>query len=332
MDSIKPTFIESVQQHNGSWTPPVLPALNDPGWKTAWDQSTEAERTNLGNAWIWIYQNQLKALSDEKTSTTWLQNWEWIARIVPYTGDTFLKLSDLCRTTDTHDTIIYLQNIAGSAWSQVRDIWFAETDDLRIAALQEFMEAGHENSVRDAYGPLLAELAWDVARLPGASAKHHLYAGKLSIHGGYMYTADENASPSAQVWSKLRRHARANQRAVLSIEAKTKIKEMLENEPLCVALPLFCVLMERNSKGKNVYYTERGVVLPKDNLLAFGCEGEAYPYAVLRAWFPKQTKLFDVAETLGLTIEEACKKIMEANTESLIVNMPNDIGGFEITG
>lgn len=305
----------------------LLPKLMDPGWQTAFTLADTEQRTKLAHAWLWSY--IVKAAYDELDffgkATDWCieRNAAWLQTIEPYV-QVFSDDRDR-HMIRTSASLLYRGGMPHSAWK--RKLWFG-TDAERQATLLEIYN-DDRLIIEVPQGKTMHNRIWEIASLPTSTFEHKMAGATIGVLTGYDSSMSTPAlNEEYAKWMQLGRFAYAGAPRFANEEKNMcELVAFIRAQPLELALPIFAQLIEKTKssyeKGSGFTYSVPGLGKQELNM--------DNQYDVCTHWFPTLSEKWDVARTLGLSLDEATKYALSVPVQQLErVNLPNDMESFEL--
>lgn len=337
------------QLETSDWEPPSYPELDNDEWETRFENGSAKVKSNIANSWMWLLNKSLAGGGLKEAKNAKLRDMielhsRWIRSIHPYINKSFFEVSFfdgsveslLKRFTQSPGSL------AGShgKWSgddiehpsmilfakYVTDLWYGEKDErlAAIASIRDLMDElipNHRWIPR--LGNLVQNLAWDVVHEYKAPSTYRAHAARLSIYSGL----SQHNVPNHESLENIAWHALAKER--LSTKHPTEVEgyDILStirygcSDVATANLP-YLVKMVRFERDGDPYFAKRSPLLcaiskPPEKITDFD---------IMRLWVPEKTAIWDTAESLDLSLEEASESTqVKDKLTQVSPQLPQDI-------
>lgn len=334
------TYFDQLSLISGHWQPPPDPA--SPIWEQAFDGALPEHRTKIADSWLWLINNEL-AKQDYRTSLfSWITNYESAYRKLGsfVTPELFAE----ARLKGGFDELVDTR--FQSIWAGVTDerrnefakylkgCWFDPKAD-KVANFESiismFTNATKEELIKFKTAlPLLCKISWGEAENAPEDTKDARLeiAIKISCLCAFNATGGETLPPvpdrnkTGMNWFKFTNGIQSNAGYHSRAEQRPEVLETVRNTPPRVALNILSDMLHyvvaQKEDGQTVLITST-FFNPTDKV-------SDDVYGALRTWLPSYTKQWDIAESLGVTYQEAVAMARASEPEvETKAQLPHDI-------
>lgn len=329
------SFIAHLKQESTRWSP-----YNDdwlsPDWFAGWDNATELEKVNLAHGWLWTLNNYLDnqpVTNDDVLRNAWSTLVPRMRSMQPYIRPDFITRQNLGERHEWFTLLLFTSRVNQHTDLSVgHQLWFGDETACR-EALITWASLPDKRDLLFQTGNLTSVLAWQLANAEDAPARLAGYAAAASYFTGKDgLLPPDDACPAQLLWQHIGLHDK--QKNVLLVETQEAYRDALRDsneDALLVALSLILPDALKLYDEKLIFCTDTYFA----SIATAGSTIEASTFDLLRMFIPGKTSMWNMAEELGLTYQDACAMALQGGQPGAAASLPellaSDIGERGLT-
>lgn len=314
---------------------PLPPEPSDPSWEDAFDSGNEQQRRNIATHWLWMLNNRIPN-PDEESVVAWLAPY---ARMYAKVG-LYVKTDDFTDRVfkGTIEDVIKLEasklswiSESASFIYSLKHAWFEEPDNPdAFAKLITYIQASPKNAraAMQAYYPILQYLAWQHVKHDNDVQSEWLpLAVAISTQCGIDKVSTTNPFTRCNIDVRGADWHTLAYSAMYGVKPKKRnpeaaVERRIQMTPLMLRLETFSYLLDKVFK----FTTPGKHSLVANTELNPTASVESNLYPMLRRFIPECSKVWDVAEGLGVPVFKAFEEALKVDKAKANIgdNLPRD--------